>query len=169
MAKSLPNEISCKFPCILAIWPLASRSASTGRNGKSARSLMWQAFRQYSTSELSCEKTQLQAPKFSEKSSSNLLHRFWVVSIDSGRCLLKLPAERGRIAQKCAEFLAPIGLQEVCQILSGPGAVPRPTKVRCLEETRHLAELSSALSGAEWRGQFLKASARWRATALAHA
>ena len=88
-------------------------------------------------------KTQLQALRKSQRNSSNLLHRFWAVSIDSGRCLLKLPAERGRIAQKCAEFLAPIGLQEFCRILSGPGAVPRPTKVRCLEETRHLAEFTA--------------------------
>ena len=42
----------------------------------------------------SAKKTQLQDPKFSEKNSSNLLHRSWGLSMDSGRGLLKLPAER---------------------------------------------------------------------------
>ncbi len=94
------------------------------------------------------KETQLQAPTFFEKMSSNLLHRFWAVSIDSGRCLLKLPAERGRIAANSGDFSSPIGAGNSADFLWGHGAVPRPTKVRCLEE-RAAAQKSLEPSGAD--------------------
>ncbi len=63
----------------------------------------------------------------------------WLLGDVCGNCQQR----EDRIAQKLAEFLAPIGLQEFCQFLRGHGAVPRPTKVRCLEETRHRAEIAA--------------------------
>ena len=49
--------------------------------------------------------------------------------------------------QKSARFLALIGLQKSCQNVSGPGAVPRPIKVRCLVE-RAAAQKCQQI----WRG-----------------
>ena len=101
------------------------------------------------------KKTQLQAPTFSEKISSILLHRFWAVSIDSGRCLLKLPTERGRIAANSGDFSSPIGAGNSVDFLRGHGAVPRPTKVRCLEE-RAAAQKCQQCLEPEWRETFLQ-------------
>ena len=92
-------------------------------------------------------KTQLQALRKSQKNSSNLLQRFWAVSIDSGIVWRKRGEERGPNRSKFRQFLEPDWCREILKFLKGHGAVPLPNEVRCLEETRHRAEIA-AMSGA---------------------
>ena len=95
LAKRLPHETSCRFPSFLPFgrWPLALlRRAEMGNLHEVS---CGKRFANIPHPSCRANKTQLRALRKSQKNSSNLLQRFWAVSIDSGRCLRKLPAERG--------------------------------------------------------------------------